>query len=183
MEAAVDSCGDLPAGDSSAEPLAAYLRSHIAEERGHDEWLLDDLAVGDPDALLGPAPREDIAALAGTQYYLIRHLHPACLLGYIAVLEGCPPKPDVVDQLPDRTGLPTTAFHTLAWHAAEDPGHLRELDRLLDCLPLADTVATAVARNAAYTAHRAAVLLDYLAHDRAGLAVPQAAGRTAGGRP
>ncbi|HEY7483595.1 MAG TPA: iron-containing redox enzyme family protein [Streptosporangiaceae bacterium] len=171
MEVAVESCDDLPPDDPSAEPLAAYFQAHIAEERGHDDWLTEDLAalgVREPDALLGPAPMEDIAALAGAQYYLVRHYHPACLLGYIAVLEGCPPNADVVDRLPARTGLPTPAFRTLAEHAALDPGHQRDLDRLLEALPLTAAVGAAVARNAAYTADRAAGLLRSLAPANSG---------------
>ncbi|WP_377268744.1 iron-containing redox enzyme family protein [Peterkaempfera sp. SMS 1(5)a] len=171
MEAAVDRCGHLPARDPCAEPLARYLRTHIEEEQGHDDWLLEDLtALGarEPGALLARAPAEDIAALAGAQYYWIRHYHPVCLLGYIAVLEGCPPRADMVDRLPALTGLPASAFRTLAGHAALDPGHLRELDQLLDGLPLNPPVAAAVARSAAYTADRAAALLRGLVHDGPG---------------
>jgi hypothetical protein len=51
----------------------------------------------------------------------------------------------------------------MAWHASADPGHQRELDRLLDGLPLSPAVTAAVARNAACTAVRAAVLLRRLA--------------------
>jgi hypothetical protein len=166
MEAAADSCGRLPSGDASAGPLAEYFAAHITEERGHDQWLREDMAVlgvPEPDALPGPAVREDIAAMAGAQYYWVRHGHPACLLGYIAVLEGCPPEAGLVDLLPTLTGLPESAFRTMAWHARLDPGHQHELDRLLDVLPLSAAVAAAVASNAAGTAARAAVLLRRLA--------------------
>jgi hypothetical protein len=171
METAVERCASLPAGDAAAGPLAAYLRTHIAEERGHDDWLLEDLAllgVAEPDVLLAPALREDIAALVGTQYYLIRHSHPACLLGYIAVLEGCPPDAGVAALLPALTGWPAPAFRTVARHAALDPGHEQELVDVLGALPLSAAVTEAVARNAAYTALRAADLLGRLA--RRGLA-------------
>jgi hypothetical protein len=176
METAVERCGRLADGDPAAGPLAAYLRTHIAEEQGHDDWLLEDLALlgaAGPDELLAPALREDIAALAGAQYYLIRHSHPACLLGYIAVLEGCPPDAGVAALLPALTGWPAPAFRTVARHAALDPGHEQELVEVLDALPLSPAVTEAVARNAAYTALRAADLLGRLAQG----------GLTAGGRP
>ncbi|WP_063765825.1 iron-containing redox enzyme family protein [Streptomyces cellulosae] len=166
MEAAGRRCADLPPGDPCAEPLARYFETHIAEEQGHDDWLLKDLTAADgitPRAVLDSAPAADVAALAGAQYYWIRHYHPACLLGYIAVLEGCPPDPDLARRLPGLTGLPATAFRTLAAHAADDPGHLRELDRLLDELPLTPALAAAVAHSAAHTAGRAAALLRGLA--------------------
>lgn len=166
MEVAADSCDHLPSHDESATPLAAYFGSHIAEEQDHDRWLIEDLAVMGmrlPEALPDPAVQEEIAALAGAQYYWVRHAHPACLLGYIAVLEGCPPRPELVSRLPALTGLPALAFRTLAFHAAQDPGHHRELDALLDALPLTAEVGAAIARNAACTAVRAAVLLRRLA--------------------
>jgi hypothetical protein len=118
-----------------------------------------------PDALLRPSVREDIAALAGAQYYWVRHLHPACLLGYMAILEGCPPDAGLVSQLPGRTGWPPAAFRTLATHAAADPGHLADLMGVADLLSLSPEVIEGVARNAASTAARAARLLRDVAGD------------------
>jgi hypothetical protein len=166
METAADGCAALPADDPVAGPLTRYLRAHIAEEQGHDRWLLEDLAtlgVHQPDALLDAGLRQDIAALAGLQYYWVRHVHPACLLGYMSVLEGCPPDAGLVGALPRLTGWPALAFRTLASHAILDPGHEQEIIRLLDVLPLSAAVTEQVARNAADTALRAAGLLRHLA--------------------
>jgi hypothetical protein len=166
MEAAAQRCRLLPPGDPSAGPLARYFGTHAEEERGHDDWLLEDLAVlgaPPPQALLADDLRDDIAALAGAQYYLIRHCHPACLLGYIAVLEGCPPDAAVTGRLPALTGWPAAAFRTVAEHAALDRDHQRDLDTLLGGLTLSPAVTAAVARNAAFTAVRAASLLRHLA--------------------
>jgi hypothetical protein len=188
METAAERCRLLPPEDPSAAPLAGYFGIHAEEERGHDDWLLEDLAVLDarpPDTLLadarpagallaGAGPggdlRDDIAALAGAQYYLIRHCHPACLLGYIAVLEGCPPDAAVTSRLPALTGWPAAAFRTVAEHAALDLGHQRDLDALLDVLTLSPAVTAAVARNVAFTADRAASLLYRLAGPPGGAA-------------
>jgi len=161
MEAAAGGCGRLPPRDRSAEPLAGYLRAHIERERGHDDWLLEDLAVlgAGPPGIAG----DEVAMLVGAQYYWLEFAHPACLLGYIAVLEGCPPDAGFTARLPALTGLPARAFRTLACHAGHDPGHSGDLDRLLDSLPLSTAVAAAVARNVAFTALRSARLLRYLA--------------------
>ena len=162
MQEAEMRCAALPAHDSSGPVLAAYFREHIAEELGHDDWLLEDLAVlGGPEAgdVLAQAPAAEVAALAGAQYYWLRHYHPACLLGYIAVLEGCPPDQAVLERLPGLTGLPPAAFRTLAVHATADPGHLAEVDRLFGELALPAPVGAAVARSAAYTARQAAGIL------------------------
>ena len=165
MREAAERCAALPADDKSGGPLADYLREHITQEYGHDDWLLEDLAalgVDQPAAVLRRAPAYDVAALAGAQYYWLRHFHPACLLGYIAVLEGCAPDPGMVERLPELTGLPTAAFRTVAVHAAVDPGHLADIDRLFDELALPVEVGAAVARSAAYTARGAAGLLRSL---------------------
>ena len=58
------------------------------------------------------------------------------MLGYIAVLEGAAPRPGWVEDLETRTKLPAQAFRTLKLHAAVDAEHTRDLDVLLDRLPL-----------------------------------------------
>jgi hypothetical protein len=124
--------------DPVCVPLAAYLADHIAEERDHDEWLLADLAhagLARADVLARiPSPRT--AALVGAQYYWVQHEHPVSILGYLMVLEGRPLAPDFIDELEQRSGLPTEVFRTLREHARLDPGHAGELDALLDALPL-----------------------------------------------
>jgi hypothetical protein len=166
MEAAVDRCDELALHDPAAAPLARYLTEHIAEELGHDEWLLEDLAVLGPDLpglVLDTPPPADVAELVGAQYYWIRHYHPACLLGYVAVLEGCAPRPGLTAHLVRETGWPAAAFRTVAGHADLDPGHVRALDDLLTGLPLSPAVATGVARSAAHTGLGATALLRRLA--------------------
>lgn len=168
MQVAADICAELPPADASAAPLAEYYTAHATEEWGHDEWILSDLAAmgaPEPDELLDPVLRQDVAAMVGAQYYWIRHYHPACLLGYIMILEGCPPDAAIVRQLPALTGWPASAFRTLAGHAVLDPGHMRDLIRLVDWLPLSAAVTDQVARNAADTAARASLLLRRLAED------------------
>jgi hypothetical protein len=170
MRTAVDACAVLDVGDRSAEPLTRYLAAHIEEERGHDRWLLEDLAVlgiERPESLLGHAVQEDVAALVGAQYYWTLHVHPACLLGYMAVLEGCSPHAETTRRLPGMTGWPPAAFRTVASHASMDPGHLSDLTSLLDRLPLSGAVGEAVARTAAFTAMRSAELLRRLRGDDA----------------
>ena len=125
-------------GDPLGGPLAAYLREHIQEEKDHDAWLLEDAeAAGSPPGdALGPMPSPAVAALAGSQYYWVEHHHPVALLGYIAVLEGYAPAPDLTSRIARATGLPDAALRTVREHAALDTGHLDELYALLDRLPL-----------------------------------------------
>ena len=65
--------------------VAHYLRHHISEENGHDEWLLSDLErLGYPKASAVCAlPLRAIVAMVGSQLYIIKEIHPIGLLGYI----------------------------------------------------------------------------------------------------
>ena len=151
--------------DPVSVALAEYLAEHEDEERDHDEWLLDDLELlgVDRPAILARPPSPTIAAAVGSQYYWILHYHPVALLGYIAVLEGYPPSPELVDDLIARTGHPPEAFRTLRAHAELDPGHRQELDDLLDRLPLTREQSEAVGLSALASAHAMARAFDEIA--------------------
>jgi hypothetical protein len=124
--------------DAVCRGLVAYLDRHIEEERHHDEWTLQDLAAAGitPAEVLAALPPASVAALVGAQYYWVLHCHPIALMGYIAMLEGNAPSPELIDRLRADTGLPEALFRTLRLHAAVDPQHRAALDDLLDRLPL-----------------------------------------------
>jgi hypothetical protein len=138
METARARALELAPSDPVSAQLAPYLEEHIPEELDHDEWLLDDLeTLGRPrQSVLARTPSPTVASLVGAQYYWIFHYHPVALLGYIALFEGYPPTPQMVDDLVVSTGYSRDSFRTMAAHAELDPGHRDELDRLLDSLAL-----------------------------------------------
>jgi hypothetical protein len=150
--------------DPVAIALAGYLLEHLAEESGHDTWLLADLDVAgrDPVAVAAGAPSPAVARLVGPQYYWIEHHHPVALLGYIAVLEGNQPPVWLAGQLGERTGLPSRAFRTLQRHAELDTGHRQELDRLLDQLPLQPRHRQAISLSALHTVDAFVQLLNQI---------------------
>ncbi|GAA3070432.1 iron-containing redox enzyme family protein [Streptosporangium carneum] len=160
--------------------LAGYLDRHAVEEAGHDDWLLEDLALVDPAAResLGRTPPPSVAALVGAQYYWVLHHHPVALLGYVAVLEGNAPSPGLLEHIERNTGYPRAAFRTLWRHAALDPGHSEELNRLFDGLRPTREQQTAVGVSALHTVRAAAALFRELAETPSG-AVAGAAGVTA----
>lgn len=153
MERAAARCAELGAHDSVAGPVARYLREHTEEERGHDDWLLADLAaLGDsPERTVAEQPSPTVARLAGAQYYWIEHHHPVALLGYIAVLEGNAPAPWLADRIAGTAGVPRNALRTVRDHAALDTGHITALYALLDGLPLSPALTNAVAMSALHT--------------------------------
>jgi heme oxygenase-like protein len=142
--------------------LAAYLELHVDEELGHDDTLLDDLALlGRPrEAVLERMPSPAVATLVGAQYYWILHHHPVAFLGYVGVMEGYPPTDELVALLVERTGFPHEAFRTFSEHGELDPGHRAHLDRMLDTLPLTDRHEQVIAASAIATVALATAALE-----------------------
>lgn len=153
METALKSCQRRPESDRLAGPMLTYFTQHIREERHHDEWLLEDLeALGvSPNQALARIPSTHVAAMVGSQYYWIEHFHPVALLGYIAVMEGYPPSPAQLEEQIAQTGLPRQAFRSLLKHAQLDPYHRRDLDELVDSLPLQPEHVKLLGLNAMHT--------------------------------
>lgn len=109
----------------STGAVRRYYAQHLIEEDGHDEMLLDDLnRLGVEDI-----PRSHIAAqIAGSQYYLIAHEHPALLLGYMHALERESLSVDAVDALSAHHGTPLTC---LRHHSLHDPAHKLDLETVI----------------------------------------------------
>jgi hypothetical protein len=163
MELAVRRCVALGPDDPVAAPLHAYLRQHIVEEIGHDDWLLTDLAAlgADPARPLTEHPPAVVARLVGAQYYWIEHHHPVALLGYIAILEGNAPTVRLADWLSSGAGLPAAAVRTVREHAELDTGHTDAVYDLLDELPLTVAQTNVVAVSGLHTAD---ALMTLFAH-------------------
>jgi hypothetical protein len=141
MQATLDVCSAAPhSSDAVLMKFGKYLARHIGEERGHDNWILDDAEVMGIDRrlLLERVPKENAVRMVGSQYYWIHHYHPTAMLGYIAVMEGNPPRTDFIEEVAQRNGLPLEAFSSFLLHAKVDPKHRADLDFLLDTLPLSD---------------------------------------------
>lgn len=65
------------------------LKTYIREERGHDRWILSDIAALRGDGRAIPdAPRPPCRAMVGYAYYAVEWISPYALFGMIHVLEG-----------------------------------------------------------------------------------------------
>jgi hypothetical protein len=160
--AAAGRARELAPRDPVAAGLADYLAHHAGEERGHDGWLLEDLAATghDAGAPLRTVPSARVAAFAGAQYYWLRHHHPVCILGHMAVIEGFPPQPGFAERLSAATGYPIEAFRALARHERLDIRHRRELFEAIDALPLEPEHEAAMGISALHTVQSAVAVLD-----------------------
>jgi pyrroloquinoline quinone (PQQ) biosynthesis protein C len=139
MQAAEQAC-QLPqhSGDPALEGFGRYLRHHIPEETGHHEWIVNDgEALGlDRKSILERLPKESATELVGVQYYWIHHYSPIALAGFIATMEGGVPPAEFFKQVAARNNLSLKCFSSFLYHAKIDPQHKRDLDEVLDALPL-----------------------------------------------
>jgi hypothetical protein len=141
--------------------LVPYLSHHIAEETGHDEWLLEDLEVlglGRSEVLSRP-PARTVAALVGSQYYWVLHAHPVALLGYATVVEGSPVKVEALEYLASA-GIPREALRTLYLHAELDIDHGAEAARFLDSLPLTVEQLRLIGLSAMHSVEHLSLVID-----------------------
>ena len=103
-------------------PLIEYFTTHREEERDHAQWLRDDLeSVG----ITIPRVHWQAASIAGTQYYLIKHVSPHALIGYMAALEHKPMPLVTVAELEKRYGK--SLLRTVRYHSEHDIDHTRDL--------------------------------------------------------
>ena len=137
MRIAAQLCAQAGSEDLLKQFLRAYYLEHASEEEDHGEWLLDDLnSLGVPrQCVLERIPYPSVAALVGSQYYWMEHVHPIAYLGFIAVLEA-PTQTDFLQGVSDRTGIPLASMSCHLRHAELDAGHVAEFDAMLDSLPL-----------------------------------------------
>jgi Iron-containing redox enzyme len=162
----------LAPGCPVAERLVDYWTRHAEEEAGHDRWLLEDLPVVGIDCerdLTGP-PIPEVAELLGTLHFWVLHTHPVAALPYFYIVERSTAKVPQLDWMVESRGIPRGALRTFYRHATIDIAHSRELEHLLDSLPLtaahqellavsATTVVRQLARIMERHVHRADMLL------------------------
>ncbi len=68
----------------------AALFEYIDEERGHEDWILEDIHAlgGNPEEVRYGSPRFPCKVMVGHAYYLVIRVSPYGLLGMVHVLEG-----------------------------------------------------------------------------------------------
>lgn len=124
----------------------AWLRSavadYIAEELGHEEWILDDIASAGGDAGAVRAGRPELPAelMVAYAYDLVNRGNPAGFFGMVFVLEGTSVALALTaaDRIQQALDLPDAAFSYLRSHGTLDQEHTRHLAQLLDRMTPAD---------------------------------------------
>lgn len=132
---------------------AAYRRGlldYLEEEKGHEEWILDDIAALGGDAEAVRAGRPDIPCRAMVAYatWAIEHVSPYAMLGMVHVLEGMSVAlaDRVARGIAARLGQRETAaepiagFSYLTSHGALDQDHVRFFEELVNGIEDASAV-------------------------------------------
>jgi pyrroloquinoline quinone (PQQ) biosynthesis protein C len=130
----------LAACKAALPPRHAWLRAaldeYIDEERGHDEWILDDVRAcgGDADVLRGARPALATEVMVAYAYDTIARRNPLGFFGMVHVLEGTSVSLALLaaDAIQRPLGLPDAAFSYLRSHGTLDQKHTADFARLMD---------------------------------------------------
>jgi len=132
--------------------LRSAIAHYIAEETGHEEWILADIAAagGDADAVRTSAPGAAAELMVAYVYDYIARRNPVGFFGMVHVLEGTSQAlaTHAAQVIRGRLGLPPEAFTYLSSHGALDQEHVRFFAGLMDRLesPADRDAVTHVAR-------------------------------------
>lgn len=149
----------MACGSRLEEPTASWLRpalaEYIAEESGHEQWILDDIAAagGDPEAARRNPPALATELMVAYVYDYIARRNPAGFLGMVHVLEGTSVAlaTQAAAAMRSALALPESAFTYLTSHGSLDRQHVQYFAALVERLPQQDLddvahVATVVYR-------------------------------------
>lgn len=116
--------------------LRRAVAEYIAEEIGHEEWILNDIAAagGDADAVRRSAPGLPAELMVAYAYDLIARRNPAGFFGMVYVLEGTSVALALTaaERIQHTLQLPDRAFSYLRSHGTLDQQHTRHLAQLLE---------------------------------------------------
>ena len=116
--------------------LAAALETYIAEESGHEHWVLADItaAGGDADHARLAEPHAATSAMVRRAYEAVGLGNPVSMFGMVFVLEGTSVAmaSQGASAIQASLGLPAAAFTYLNSHGALDQEHLRFFAGLMD---------------------------------------------------
>ena len=131
MAAAAARCGD------EFRNVRYALYERIEEERGHEEWVAEDIVAmgGDVSAAAATPPSYPVQAMIAYNYYAVERLHPCSVLGMLYMLEVISSVYGgrVSDSIARALGREVDAggFKFLSSHASMDVDHMASLNQLL----------------------------------------------------
>lgn len=116
--------------------LKQACEEYIAEESGHDEWILDDIrnAGGDADAVRHSLPAPSTEMMVAYAYDFISRINPVGFFGMVFVLEGTSTQLATAgaQALMNTLRLPPNCFRYLTSHGALDISHMQFFQGLMN---------------------------------------------------
>jgi len=116
--------------------LQGPLDEYVEEERGHDEWILDDIraAGGDAQAVREGLPGHATEVMVAYAYDTIARGNPLGFFGMVHVLEGTSVSLALMaaDQIQKPLQLPDAAFTYLRSHGTLDREHTAHFELLMN---------------------------------------------------
>lgn len=134
------------------------LFDYIAEERGHEAWILEDIAAlgGDAGAVAASGPRLPCRLMVAYAHYAIAFVSPYAMLGMVHVLEGMSVAlaQRAASAIATRVGLGSHGggFRYLSSHGGLDVEHVAFFRSLVD--GIADPEARAAIVDTARVIYR-----------------------------
>ena len=119
--------------------LRYALYHSIDEEKGHEEWVLNDVHAmgGDREAVRTGKPAPPIQALVGYNYYVSQYVNPTGILGMVHVMEEIAATfaSRAAGKIADSIGVPCTdGFSFMTSHGEMDKDHVDEFKVLVETI-------------------------------------------------
>ncbi|CAN7567809.1 TenA family transcriptional regulator [Rhizobacter sp. LjRoot28] len=118
--------------------LDEAMDEYVAEEQGHDEWILDDLRAcgADAEAVRRGRPAHATEVMVAYAYDTIARGNPLGFFGMVHVLEGTSVSLALLaaDSIQSPLGLPDAAFSYLRSHGTLDQEHTAHFALLMDAI-------------------------------------------------
>lgn len=116
--------------------LRTAVAEYIAEEIGHEEWILNDINAsgGNADAVRNSKPEMATELMVAYAYDTIQRNNPVGFFGMVFVLEGTSIALATRAAEVTRTalGLPRKAFSYLESHGSLDQQHMQFFEKLMN---------------------------------------------------
>jgi pyrroloquinoline quinone (PQQ) biosynthesis protein C len=131
--------------DNGRAAVRAAVEEYIAEERGHDEWILDDLRAcgADAEAVRAGAPSPATELMVAYVHDYIARVNPVGMFGMVHVLEGTSSAlaTRAAQAIAQALRLPPSAFTYLTSHGELDREHVRFFEQTVNRLAPGDEEA------------------------------------------
>jgi pyrroloquinoline quinone (PQQ) biosynthesis protein C len=122
--------------------MQAAVAEYIDEEKGHEEWILDDIRScgGDAEAVRRATPLPATELMVAYAHDVIARRNPIGFFGMVFVLEGTSAAlaTRAADAIQEQLKLPKSAFRYLTSHGSLDQEHVSFYETLINQLERAE---------------------------------------------